>query len=181
MSGAGRPAAFLDRDGTIIVEKHYLSDPMGVELAPGAAQGLTRLRQCGYALVLVTNQSGIGRGLLTMADFEAVQARLVEVLAAAGIRLDGVYMCPHHPAFTGPCSCRKPGLALFLEAAETLGLALGSSVWVGDRMRDVEPALALGGRGWLVGTRRLALRGTLPPGLSVAADLAAAAAAICKG
>jgi D-glycero-D-manno-heptose 1,7-bisphosphate phosphatase len=147
-----RRAAFLDRDGTIIVERNYLRDPADVELLPGAAAGLRALRDAGYLLVLVTNQSGIARGLLDEADFHAVQRRLEELLAAEGVALDATYWCPHHPDYTGPCECRKPGTALFRRAAEELGVELAASVFVGDRMRDVEPALELGGRGVLVRT-----------------------------
>ena len=177
-----RPAAFLDRDGTILVEKNYLADPRSVELIEGAGEALARLRTCGYALVVVSNQSGIARGLFTLADFQAVQARLEAELGRFGVRLDGVFVCPHHPDFTGPCECRKPGLALFREAAETLELELSRSVWIGDRIHDVEPALRFGGRGWLVRTGYGgALEAALPAGLYRADDLAAAAEAICEG
>ena len=177
-----RPAAFLDRDGTILVEKDYLADPRGVELIPGAAEALARLRGCGFMLVMVSNQSGIARGLFTMADFEAVQERVEAELDRFGVRLDAVFVCPHHPDFTGPCACRKPGLALFLEAAETLGLELSRSVWIGDRVDDIEPALRFGGRGWLVRTGYGgAQAGALPGGLTTVDDLTAAAAAICEG
>jgi D-glycero-D-manno-heptose 1,7-bisphosphate phosphatase len=146
----GRPALFLDRDGTIILERHYLADPAGVDLVEGAVEGLRAFAAAGFALVVVTNQSGIARGLLTEAEFSAVQRRVEDALAAGGVRLDGVYHCPHHPSLTGPCECRKPGLALYRAAAERLGLDLRTSVYVGDRVSDVLPAMALGGRGYLV-------------------------------
>ncbi|MCI0433281.1 MAG: HAD-IIIA family hydrolase [Gemmatimonadetes bacterium] len=175
-------AAFLDRDGTIIVEQEYLADPAGVELLPGAAAALGALRDCGYSLVVVTNQSGIARGLYTEDDFLAVQGRLASLLAEEGVRLDGVYMCPHHPAITGPCECRKPGLALYRQAAETLGVELSKSVWIGDRAHDVEPALRLGGRGWLVRTGYgRSHESDLAGGLHVAEDITSAALAICEG
>src|SRR5690606_28796756 len=135
VAAMSRPAAFLDRDGTLIVEREYLADPEGVEFTPGAVGALRRLQQAGYALVLVTNQSGIGRGLYTLADFQAVQARIEKQLAAEGVVLDGVYYCPHHP--DEDCSCRKPGLALFRQAAMELDLDLERSVYIGDRVRDV--------------------------------------------
>ncbi len=147
-----RPAAFLDRDGTLIVERDYLSQPEGVELLPGAVAGLRALRQAGYALVLVTNQSGIARGLFGLDDFRAVQARLEELLAAEGVRLDGVYLCPHHPDFGPPCECRKPGPGLYRQAERELGLDLARSLFIGDRLSDVDAAAALGGTGILVRT-----------------------------
>ncbi len=140
-----RPAAFLDRDGTIMVEKEFLADPAGVELIPGATDGLRALRERGFALVVVTNQSGIARGLYGLEQFRAVQARLEALLALEGIRLDGVFLCPHHPDFTGPCDCRKPLPGLYLQAARQLGLDLARSLFIGDRLSDVDAADALGG------------------------------------
>lgn len=175
-----RPAAFLDRDGTLIVEREYLADPEGVELTPGAVAALRRLQQAGYALVLVTNQSGIGRGLYTLEDFRAVQARIEKQLAAEGITLDGVYFCPHHP--DEECSCRKPGLALFRRAAEELDLDLGGSVFIGDRVRDVAPAAVLGGRAFLVGTGYGATeRAAAGPHVLTVRDLEEAAARAVEG
>jgi D-glycero-D-manno-heptose 1,7-bisphosphate phosphatase len=147
-----RPAAFLDRDGTIIQEREYLDDPAGVELIDGAVEGLRMLAESGFALVLVTNQSGIARGLYTEAQFRAVQDRLEAILAGAGVHLDGVYYCPHHPDVAGPCPCRKPGLGMYQDAARQLDLNVSASLYIGDRLRDVLPALALGGRGFLVRT-----------------------------
>lgn len=147
-----RPAAFLDRDGTVIVERQFLSRPEDVTLIPGAAQALKRLADAGFALVLATNQSGIARGLFGEEEYRAVQARLAALLRDAGVRLDGDYHCPHHPDFTGPCSCRKPAPGLFLQAARDLALDLAGSIFIGDRLRDVLPGVALGGRGFLVRT-----------------------------
>jgi D-glycero-D-manno-heptose 1,7-bisphosphate phosphatase len=147
-----RPAAFLDRDGTIIREREYLADPARVELIDGAAEGLRMLAESGFALVVVTNQSGIARGLYTEAQFRAVQDRLEAILAGAGVRLDGVYHCPHHPDVAGPCPCRKPGLGMYRDAVRQLDLDASASLYIGDRVRDVLPALALGGRGFLVRT-----------------------------
>lgn len=175
---ARRPAAFLDRDGTLIMERHYLADPDGVELLPGAALALRALRAAGYALVVVTNQSGIARELIRPAEYEAVQRRLDEVLAEEGVALDGVYHCPHHPDYTGPCACRKPGLALYRRAELEFGLDLAGSIYIGDREGDVLPALALGGTGYLVrtGYGEAEAEG-IPARISVVADLAAAVAA----
>jgi histidinol-phosphate phosphatase family protein len=151
VSRSGRPAVFLDRDGTIIEDLGYLGDPDRVRLLPGAAEAIGRLNRAEVPAVVVTNQSGIARGLLDETAYAATRARLDQLLADHGARLDGHYHCPHHPDLTGPCECRKPGLLLYRRAAQDLGLQLAASWWVGDRLRDVEPAAALGGRGILVG------------------------------
>lgn len=145
-----RPAAFLDRDGTLIHDAHYLRDPAKVRLLPDIAAPLVRLRDAGYALVVITNQSGIARGLLGEQDYLAVRDRLDALFAAEGIALDASYHCPHEPGRTGPCECRKPGTLLHRRAAQDLGLDVARSVYIGDRFRDVAPGLALGGRGILV-------------------------------
>ena len=171
-----RGAAFLDRDGTIIQDAHYLADPARVVLVPGAAAALRRLAGAGYALVVVTNQSGIARGLYTEADFHAVQQRLETLLRAEGVALDGVFHCPHHPEYTGACECRKPQLGMYHRAAEQLGVSLPDSVFVGDRAKDVLPALATGGRGFLVRTGYGAAEApAVPAEIEVVEDLAAVA------
>jgi D-glycero-D-manno-heptose 1,7-bisphosphate phosphatase len=147
-----RPAVFLDRDGTLVHDPGFLHDPALVRLLPGAAASVARLNHAGWPVVLVTNQSGIARGLYGAADYHAVRRRLAELLSTAGARLDAEYFCPHHPDVTGPCECRKPGVLLFQTAAADHGLALEHSVWVGDRLSDVEPARRLGGRAFLVRT-----------------------------
>ncbi|HEX9106925.1 MAG TPA: HAD family hydrolase [Longimicrobiales bacterium] len=147
-----RPAAFLDRDGTIMVERGFLADPAGVELLPGALEGLRALREAGYALVIVTNQSGIARGYFGEPEFRAVQARLEELLAGEGISLDGVYLCPHHPDSGPACNCRKPAPGLYRRAAEELRLDLSRSLFIGDRPSDVQAARTLGGTGILLRT-----------------------------
>ena len=160
-----RRAAFLDRDGTIMVERGFLADPTGVELIAGAAGALRALRDAGYALVVVTNQSGIARGYYGLQDFRAVQARLEELLAEEGIRLDGVYLCPHHPDFGEPCDCRKPRTGLYRQAADELGLDLAHSLFIGDRLSDVQAAHQLGGTGILLRTGYGdAIAADLPPG-----------------
>lgn len=175
---AGRPAAFLDRDGTLIVEREYLADPEGVELIPGAADALRQLAAAGFRLVIVTNQSGIARGYYGEAEFRAVQRRVEECFAEAGIRFDGVYHCPHHPEITGACECRKPGLGMYRRAGRELGLDLSRSIYVGDRPSDVLPALELGGTGFLVRTGYGAAHvAEVPREVIVADDLAAVARA----
>jgi D-glycero-D-manno-heptose 1,7-bisphosphate phosphatase len=145
-----RPAVFLDRDGTLIEDRHYLRDPDQVHLLPGAADAVRRLNAAAIPTVVVTNQSGIARGLLTEADYAATGRRLDELLAARGARLDGHYHCPHLPDVTGPCDCRKPGPLLYERAARDLDLDLAASWWVGDRERDLGAADRFGGRAILL-------------------------------
>ena len=171
-AGAGKAAVFLDRDGTVIVEADYLSDPAGVTLIPGADRAILRLHRGGFVIVLVTNQSGIARGLFSEADYQAVNARLMEILRAGGAVFDGTYHCPHHPDFSGTCECRKPGTALYLRAASELGLDLARSYYVGDKPSDVEPARTGYGRQSVDG---------VPRGVSVVEDLPAAADWILEG
>ncbi|MSR36585.1 MAG: HAD family hydrolase [Gemmatimonadetes bacterium] len=176
MKGAGRPAVFLDRDGTVIADADYLADPERLELIPGADDAIRRLREAGLAVVLVTNQSGIARGLYSEADYHAVAARLESVLRAADAAPEGTYFCPHHPDFDGPCDCRKPGTGLYLRAAREHDLDPAASWYVGDKLTDVLPARALGGRGILVRTGYGASHeDALPAGFQVVDDVGAAA------
>lgn len=177
-----RRAAFLDRDGTILVDPAYLHEPERVRFLPGSAEAIHRLNAAGFAVVTVTNQSGIARGMYDEAAYRAVQRRLVELLATHDARLDGQYFCPHYPGVSGPCDCRKPGLKMFLEAQQALGIDFAASFWVGDRLSDVEPARALGGRAFLVETGRGAehREGARVLGVPVMADLAAAVEQIVR-
>jgi histidinol-phosphate phosphatase family protein len=143
----GRAAAFLDRDGTIIRDASYVRDPADVELLPHAADAIRRLNERDVPVIMVTNQSGIARGWLTLDDYAAVQARVTALLAAEDAHLTATYMCPHHPDFTGPCDCRKPGLAMYKQAIAEHTLDPARSVFIGDRWRDVVPASKLGGLG----------------------------------
>jgi D-glycero-D-manno-heptose 1,7-bisphosphate phosphatase len=149
-----RPAVFLDRDGTIIEDPGFVADPGAVRLLPGAALAISRLNRAALPAIVVTNQSGIARGLLDEAAYAATARRLDELLAESGARLDAHYHCPHHPDFTGPCECRKPGLLLYRRAAVDHGLDLARSWWVGDRLRDLLPAERFNGRGVLIGRLR---------------------------
>ena len=142
-------AVFLDRDGTIVVDKHYLSDPDGLELLPNALEGLRQLRDLGARLVVVTNQSGVGRGYFPAAAIEPMNERLRELLAEGGVELDGIYVCPHAP--DDDCDCRKPRTALFERAAEELEIELGSSVVIGDKEADVEAGQRVGAASILIG------------------------------
>lgn len=153
----GRPAVFLDRDGTLNVEVDYLADPARFELIPGAGEGLARLAAAGFALVVVTNQSGIARGLLDEDVLERIHDRMASELAAHGVALDLVLHCPYHPtegsaAFRADCYSRKPRPGMLLEAAGRLNLDLDASWCVGDSLRDLEAAAAVGARGLLVRT-----------------------------
>ncbi|MBU6366789.1 MAG: phosphoribosylglycinamide formyltransferase [Gemmatimonadetes bacterium] len=155
MSGHAAPAArraalFLDRDHTLIEDGPYLADPDRVALLPGAGSAVARATAVGVPVVIITNQSGIARGLVSADAYAAVRARTEAVLRAAGGDVLDTLHCPHHPELTGPCACRKPGLALYEEAARRHALDLGASAYIGDRWHDVVPALATGGVGILV-------------------------------
>lgn len=177
-----RPAVFVDRDGTIVAERHYLADPDGVELVPGALEALMDLKRAGYVLVTVTNQSGIARGLYTEDDYHAVAWRLDEVLAEGGLTIDRTEHCPHHPDVTGPCACRKPATGMYLRAAGDLGIDLAGSYYIGDKVTDVIPAIELKGQGILVRTGYgREHEASLPPGTWIADDLRAAADLILGG
>jgi len=169
-------AVFLDRDGTIVEDPGFLHEPEKVKLLPGAAEAIHRLNTADVRVVVVTNQSGIARGRYTVDDYEAVQRRLGELLAAHGARIDGAYFCPHHPQLSGPCDCRKPGLKLFREAAQAFDIDFSRSWWVGDRLSDVQPACLLGGQGILVvtGEGNLHQGQARALGVMVVADLARA-------
>jgi D-glycero-D-manno-heptose 1,7-bisphosphate phosphatase len=136
-----RRAALLDRDGTIIVDAHYLASPDRVALLPGAAEGIRLLANAGIPSVVCSNQSGIARGLVTLEQYHAVRLRVAELLRTEGAELLDTFICPHHPDYTGPCPCRKPNVLLFEQAAALHGLDLHHSLFVGDKYRDVEPAV----------------------------------------
>ncbi|MDX1493687.1 MAG: HAD family hydrolase [Longimicrobiales bacterium] len=147
-----QPAAFIDRDGTIIREKSYLADPEGVVLIPGAAEAIRDLKDAGFVVVVVTNQSGIARGLYDIEAYHAVARRVESVLTEEGAAPDATYFCPHHPDATGPCDCRKPGTGMHRQAGERFGIDYARSFYVGDKVSDVLPAAELGGQGILVRT-----------------------------
>lgn len=143
-----RPAVFVDRDGTLIEEVGYVNHPSRVRLLPGAAEAVRDLRLAGRAVVVVTNQAGIGRGYLSHDLVAAANAELVRHLAAAGTEVDAIYVCPHHP--DDGCDCRKPAPGLLVRAAAELELDLGRSVMVGDKPSDLEAGAAAGVPGILV-------------------------------
>jgi len=149
------PAVFLDRDGTINLEVGFLDRPERLELIAGAGRAIAELNRAGFRVVVVTNQSGLARGLFSYADLELIHNRLRELLALEGANLDGIYFCPHHPEGSLPelsrvCDCRKPSSGLYEQAAAELKIDLARSVWVGDRQRDFLAAEKFGGRSVLV-------------------------------
>lgn len=180
-----RPAVFLDKDGTIVEDVPYNVDPALMRLASGAVEGLRLLHAVGYALIVVTNQSGVARGMFREEALAVVERRLGELLGEAGVPLAGFYYCPHHPAgsvreYAVACSCRKPGHDLILRAAREHGIDLTRSWMVGDAPSDVEA-----GRG--AGCRTVLLVGGATDEVSppcdpdrVAADLERAARAITR-
>jgi phosphoheptose isomerase len=137
-----KPYIVLDRDGTVIVDKNYLASPDQVQLLPNAAAGLRRFHEMGYGLVLLTNQSGVGRGYFGEAAVNAVHRRLNELLTQEGIHLDGVYFCPHAPE--NECSCRKPRTGLFERAAAELDLDPAASIVIGDKPCDIDLGRSVG-------------------------------------
>jgi D-glycero-D-manno-heptose 1,7-bisphosphate phosphatase len=136
MDNSNRPFLLLDRDGTIIAEKNYLSDPDGVEILPGVAAGLRRLADRNFGFIVISNQSGIGRGFYKEEDARAVNERMSTLLERSGVKLDGIYFCPHSPE--AGCSCRKPLPGMVSRAIRELGFALEKSIVIGDRACDIE-------------------------------------------
>jgi D-glycero-D-manno-heptose 1,7-bisphosphate phosphatase len=148
--GIMRGAVFFDRDGTLIHNRHYIKDPKDVELVPHAANAVRFINYSLRAVVVVTNQSGIARGLLTEDDYARVRARLDDLLAERSATIDSTYHCPHHPEFTGPCDCRKPATGMFEQAFRELNLEPTKCAYIGDRWHDIAAAQKFGGRGILV-------------------------------
>jgi histidinol-phosphate phosphatase family protein len=145
-----RPGIFLDRDGTINREVNYLSDPDAFELLPGAAETIAQWNAAGWAVVVVTNQSGVARGYLTPETLDAIHSRMREALAARNAHVDAIYVCAHLPE--DECPCRKPRVELFRRAAADLGIDISESYFVGDKWTDVMPVSELGGRAILLRT-----------------------------
>jgi histidinol-phosphate phosphatase family protein len=142
------PLILLDRDGTLIEEGDYLKDPEQVKLLPGVVTGLRRLKRAGYTLAVVTNQSGVGRGYITMAQMRRVNARFLALLQQHRAPVDALYWCPHAPEKR--CACRKPKLGMVRRAARQLGVPWRGSFSVGDRLSDVLLGQRTGGHGVLV-------------------------------
>ena len=150
-------AIFLDRDGTLIEEVGYLDRPERVELFPWSIDAIRAFNRAGWRVVIVTNQSGVARGFLTIDVVEQVHRHLDDLLHEGGAVIDAYYYCPHHPdgkvpELTRKCDCRKPGLGLIDRAVQEFGIDPRQSFAVGDRWLDVEFGHAMGGRGILVRT-----------------------------
>ena len=151
-----RKAAFLDRDGVINVDRAYVSRWEDFEFIPGAVDAMRALKQAGFALVVVTNQSSIARGYYTEAQYQELTLAIKQALAEAGAAIDAVYHCPHHPAgalagLTMECECRKPAPGMIFRAARELNLSLPDSILVGDKPSDIQAARAAGvGRAYIV-------------------------------
>ena len=145
-----RSAVFLDRDGTINQEVHHLSRPEQLKLLPGASEGLRSLHEAGHPLIVVTNQSVVGRGLLTRDRLDEIHRRLSVMLHAEGVNIAAWYDCPHHP--DDGCSCRKPAIGLFERGCQELGISLDQAWMVGDRLSDLQAGRAVGARTILVAT-----------------------------
>jgi D-glycero-D-manno-heptose 1,7-bisphosphate phosphatase len=141
---------FLDRDGTIIVNRHYLADADGVELIPHAAEGIARARELGYRIVVITNQAGIAKGLLTDADLTAIHERMSALLKSEGAEVDLILHCPHDSG--DDCECRKPKLELYRQALATFDADPTHCAVIGDREIDIEAGNALGATTFLVRT-----------------------------
>lgn len=138
-----RRAVFFDRDGTIIEERHYLSKISQVVLLPGAAEAVRLLSARGYIVIMVSNQSGVARGMFSENRVQEINQRLQELLKREGARFDAMYYCPHHPNgsvphYTCECSCRKPAPGMGLRASKEYGIDLASSYMVGDKTEDIE-------------------------------------------
>ncbi|SUC36595.1 D,D-heptose 1,7-bisphosphate phosphatase [Providencia rustigianii] len=155
----GIPAIFLDRDGTINIDHGYVHQIDDFQFIDGAIEAMIELKKMGYALVVVTNQSGIGRGIYTEEQFEHLTEWMDWSLADRGIDLDGIYFCPHHPEATieeykQECNCRKPKPGMLLDAQEHLDIDMASSIMVGDKLADI-----LAGKAAQVGTNILVKSG----------------------
>jgi len=147
---SARRFVLLDRDGTILVPHEYLSDPGLVELLPGAGSALRRLREAGWGLIVVTNQSAVGRGFLSIARLERIHVRMTELLEREGALLDGIYYCPHTP--DAGCNCRKPAAGLALRAAAEHEFVPREFVVVGDNVCDIRFGESIGATTCLVRT-----------------------------
>jgi D,D-heptose 1,7-bisphosphate phosphatase len=195
-SDGRRPAIFLDRDGTINVEKGYLRRPEELELLPGVGAALRSLRQAGFRLVVITNQAVVARGEASEADLAAIHRRLEWELGTSGAFVDAIYVCPHHPdrGFPGEradlkfvCDCRKPATGLVERASRELQIDVASSWMIGDQTVDIETAHKAGLRSVLVQTgagggdgRFAAIPDHVAPDLAAAAETILAATAAVR-
>lgn len=142
--------AILDRDGTINEERHYLSNPDDVVLLPGAVEGLLLMQDLGIGIIIITNQSGLGRGYFSASRLEAVHERLFALLKENGVSINGIYLCPHHP--NENCRCRKPKPGLLERAAEDFEFNPKNAFVIGDSVCDIELGKQVGAHTILVRT-----------------------------
>jgi D-glycero-D-manno-heptose 1,7-bisphosphate phosphatase len=176
MSGAPRRAVFLDRDGTLIEDVDYLTDAAQIRVLPGVPGALKLLKEAGFRLIVVTNQSAVARGMLTEEELGLIHEELNRRLAADGAAVDAFYYCPHLPEgavkrYARACDCRKPAPGLILRAAAEWRVDTGASFAVGDSERDVEAGRAAGCRTILTGAVRSRLAGAHAADLAAAVDL----------
>lgn len=141
---------FLDRDGTIIKDKHYIFDPKDIEFLPSAIEGLKKFQETGFKFIIISNQAGIARGYFDVETANRFNKELISKLAKHDIRIERIYICPHHPEFTGPCLCRKPEPGLAKLAAKELNIDLKKSYFIGDKDCDTELGKNCGGRTFLI-------------------------------
>ena len=180
-------AVFLDRDGTINMEREYLHRPGEFAFIPGAPEAISLLKEAGFLVIVVTNQSGIARGLFDEAAVHRLHRYMDEQLALHGTSVDAYYLCPHHPQhgsgdYRRACGCRKPLPGMLIEAAGDFSINLSASYVVGDKLADVTAGLAAGCRPLLVRTGYGAGEcDSLPPGVPCCDDLLAAARQIVAG
>jgi D-glycero-D-manno-heptose 1,7-bisphosphate phosphatase len=149
-ASAADKVVILDRDGTIVIDRTYLADPAGLEFLPGAAEGLRSMHTQGYRLVVISNQSGVGRGLFSLETLQKMNSRLMEMVRASGAHLERIYFCPHRPEDL--CSCRKPATKLMMDAASDLDFEPSGAVVIGDKDSDVEFGRRVGATTMLVGS-----------------------------
>lgn len=189
MKSKGKRAVFLDRDGTINVEKKYLHRVEDFEFIPGAPEAIRLLKNAGFLVIVVTNQSGVARGYYDLRDVDRLHEHIQEQLAAHGTAIDGFYVCPHHAtegvgAYQVDCECRKGAPGMLLEAAADCGIDLRRSFMIGDKLADIEAGHAAGCRSYLVRTgygdevEKVVL--ARYPGLRVFSDLDSAAQHIAR-
>ena len=165
----------LDRDGTIVVDKHYLSSPAGLEFLPGAEDGLKWFYEHGYKLVVITNQSGVGRGMFSLQCLDEIHHKFRQMVSSAGARIEKIYFCPHSP--DAGCACRKPQIGLLLQAASELRFDPTKAIVIGDKATDVEFGRRAGATTILIAPKTHAPISDLAPDF-VADDLSAAARAV---
>lgn len=174
------PAVFLDRDGTLIDERGYLGDPERIKFYPTVFRALRRLMSHGFKLIVVTNQAGVGRGYFTLEDLKRVNSAFRRRLTDRGVRLAGLYFCPHAPAMG--CACRKPKTGMIKKAVRELKIDLKKSYMVGDNAKDLELARNAGLKGVLVrsGFGRMVSNRAKKLALKVTRNMETASLWICK-